>query len=84
MRWKVLEIFAHQLSQVERDFFDNVAVVGGNSQEPELAFINFRNVEYFGIQSDPACSIIQMDLNVSLGAPPPHWDFRTSAMFASP
>ena len=62
MRWEILKVFEEQIG-LTSVVFEDVALVGGHLNEPELKVLNPQKVTFFGIESDPRIKTNMFDLN---------------------
>lgn len=64
MRWKIVEVFKEQIFNNSAIVFNEVGLVGGHFDEPEIKVLNPVTVKYFGIESDPRVVTQIFDLNI--------------------
>lgn len=62
MRWHIVGIFQEQINQVAEKF-DDIALVGGYIQEPELKVLDYKHLTYYGVELDPRIETHLFDLN---------------------
>ena len=64
MRWYIVEIFGNLISQVTENL-DSIALVGGHIFEPELKFLEYKDLTYYGVEFDSRVKTELFDLNIS-------------------
>lgn len=71
MRWFILNLFQEHVIPLQNADW-SIGVVGGYDEEPELRFLNSRDITFYGIQRNANFNLVEFDLNKIQDAAPLH------------